>query len=328
MGNEFDEFNSWKGLVYFDSLNKCANRELTSPINWHVYLTNACPYSCNFCIMKKEHKERGKAKLSEKTLEKLAIDATRIGVKAVHMSGGGEPLAHSFINRFAYMLKRGGIKTVLSTNGYFLDRLEEPIDRIRVSFNAGTKENYERINNKKDSFKKVIEKIGSAVKRKVGKSMGMGYVITHENYMEIDNFVRIAEDLGVDFVHIRPAYWPEHNQEIMDAIKKINPYSEKIKVKTVTEKFGGFWDDNKYPCKATLLHAVTAATGEFLICQDRLDLRWGDYNTQEFEEIWNSQEHFELMEKAQNCNIRCVEYPLNKLIQECCIDKKIFIELL
>lgn len=314
MTNTFDRFNSWKGLLYSSKLEECSKGEMPFPVNWHTYISNICPYSCNFCIMAGKRIEG--AVLSNDLLDKISADAKRIGVKLVHISGGGEPLTHPYINQYISNLKNNGIKIAISTNGYLLNKLTESVDHLRISFNAGTKESYEKIHGVKGSFERVKRNIAEAVKLRKGKDIGMGYVLTHENYKEVDEFIKIAEDLGVQFVHIRPAYWPEKNAEILEAVKKIKPQSEKVDVFSVSDKFAGYWDDNKSPCLATPIHAVIDATGEFLVCQDRLDLRWGNYANQSFEEIWFDSKHKEIIKKAQSCNIRCVESGLNNLIQE------------
>jgi len=329
MTSTYDRFNSWKGLIYADRLEQCAKGGTPHPVNWHTYISNKCPYDCEFCIMQDEHAKHKNAMLPEGTLDKLADDADRLGVKLVHISGGGEPLTHPYVNEFIRRLKDRRITVAMSTNGYHLDRLDAQVDHLRVSFNAGTKESYARVQNTKpESFDRVRKNLETAVKERKGKDIGMGFVVTHLNYHEIPSFVKIAEESGVGFVHIRPGFWPQHNEEIMKAIGKVSVKSDKVDVFAVTEKFGGFWDDKKYPCRATPLHAVTAATGEFLICQDRLDLRWGDYNEQTFEEIWSHPKHYELMREARDCDIRCVECRLNEIIERVFVRNDIRRELI
>ncbi len=104
--------------------------------------------------------------------------------------------------------------------------------------------------------------------------------------------------------------------------------SNKVKIYAISEKFDGYWNNNRYPCRSTPLHAVLSATGEFLICQDRLDLRFGNYYKQTFDQIWFSKEHYDLIKKAQSCNIRCVECRLNEIIERIFINNEICRELL
>ena len=89
------------------------------------------------------------------------------------------------------------------------------------------------------------------------------------------------------------------------------------------DKFEGFWTKKLYSkCRANPLIAVTSGDGAFLICQDRgirkeeSYLRWGDYNTQSFEEIWNSPTHRKVIDSIDldKCP-RCVENGYNEIIE-------------
>jgi len=333
MTNEYDRFNSWKVLIHSDKLKTLANTlkdpnnpigDLPYPINWHIYPSNICPYKCNFCIMTEEKKNKGM--LDKNILQKAINDAARLKIDLIHFSGGGEPLTNPFLSEIIEYAKMRGVKTALSTNGYLLNKLNSQVDHLRISFNAGTRELYKAIHGV-DAFDKVIENIKTAVKQRKGKDIGMGFVITPENYKDIDNFIKVAEECNVDFVHIRPAFLPDKDKIIRDIVKEIKPHSEKIKVFSVSDKFKGYWDENRYPCRATPLHAVLSATGEFMICQDIFQ-KFGNYYTQSFEEIWFSKEHYDTIKKVQGCKIRCVECRQNEIIEEFFIKNSVRCELI
>jgi len=104
MTNTYDRFNSWTVLCYSDKLIQIAKGEIPYPVVWHIYPSNICPYNCNFCIMKEE-KSKFKTMLKKKTLFKVIEDASRVGSKLIHFSGGGEPLTHPNIEE-AILLAR------------------------------------------------------------------------------------------------------------------------------------------------------------------------------------------------------------------------------
>lgn len=316
MTNDFDRFNSWKTLVYSDRCEQIANGKMPKPANLSLYPSNICPYKCNFCIMSEEHKKHGKDMLSRETLERVVEDCSKNDIKLVHISGGGEPLTHPYINELLRNLNSKNIKIAMDTNGYLLSNLRTNVDHLRVSFNAGERGTYKGIHNV-DGFDRVIENIKMAVEFKKGKDIGMAYVLTLQNYKEVNQFIDIAEDCGVDFVHIRPVFEPKTDKKLIDIIKHLEiKKSDKLDVFSISEKFDGYWNENKYSCMASPLHWVLTATGQFAICQDRLDITFGDYNKKSFDEIWYSKEHQEAIEKAQNCNIRCVECKSNEIIQK------------
>jgi MoaA/NifB/PqqE/SkfB family radical SAM enzyme len=333
--DSFNRFNKWKALIYSKQMQQIAetledpvnpkSNQIPYPVNWHIYASNICPYKCNFCIMKDE--KNNNHYLSKKILTKAVDDATKIGVKLIHFSGGGEPLTNPYLYSTIKRARTNGIKVALSTNGYYLHRLTSQVDHLRVSFNAGTREGYLKTHGV-DGFEKVKENIKNAVQNNMGLDTGMGFVVTPDNYQEVNDFVKIAEDCGVNFVHIRPAFWPSRNLEVIEAMSNINPKSDKVQIYSVTGKFDGFWNNKKYPCRATPMHAVLSASGDFLICQDRFNLRFGDYYNQSFDAAWFSKAHFEAIKGAQNCGIRCVECRANELIQKVFVENNLRRELI
>jgi len=329
MSNEFDRFSRWKLLVYADRIEQILDGEMPYPVNWHVYPSNACPYDCEYCIMGDEREQNDGAMLSNESLDKLVDDAAEIGIKLVQFTGGGEPLTHPYLNTTIGRLHDNGIKVALSTNGYLLSGLEEPVDHLRVSFDAGTPETYNVVHGV-NAFERVVNNIAEAVEVGKGKDIGMGFVVTQDNFQEVEAFVRLAEDLGVDFVHIRPAYWPINNDGIRESYNSLSvPESGVVDIFATSKKFEGYWTNNKYPCRATPLHAVLTATEEFILCLDRLDLRWGDYRDQSFSEIWFNKRHKELIEEAQEgCDIRCVQCSENEVIERVFVQNELRMELI
>jgi hypothetical protein len=125
------------------------------------------------------------------------------------------------------------------------------------------------------------------------------------------------------------AQYPGGGKELKDVIiPKLRELSHKLQdehknVFFRVDKFEGFWSPKTYgKCRATPLMAVTSGDGAFLICQDRgisaeeNYLRWGNYNTQTFEDIWYGAEHKAVIEKIDlpKCP-RCVENAYNDVIE-------------
>ncbi|GAG80655.1 unnamed protein product, partial [marine sediment metagenome] len=72
----------------------------------------------------------------------LNPDMVLIGVEAVCIAGGGEPLCNSAIGRFIQELSRNGLKAGVVTNGYFIDRVVDSLLDlvwVGVSIDAGSK---------------------------------------------------------------------------------------------------------------------------------------------------------------------------------------------
>ncbi len=325
MAEEFyNRFNSLKILIFSDRLQEIAVGGLPYPLIWHIYPTNHCPLDCDFCIMAEEREN--KVSLPREILLKAIRDAAE-HAKTIHFSGGGEPTAHPDLLEAIELAKRSGLKVALSTNGVSLtQKIFDLVDFPRVSLNAATKEVF-RSNTGTDLWDKIIENIKD-LKGNKGK-LGLGFVLTPENQRDLYGFCKLANDLGISWVHIRPAFLKKRNEEvralmpestrIIDGAKEDFP---DLVIHFKTDKFDGYWTPRRYDkCRATPLLAVLKANGKFCVCQDRVDLEYGDYRKQSFEEIWRSKEHLEILKRInlEECP-RCVETKKNEYIQ------KIFIE--
>lgn len=341
MTNDFTRFNSWKVLAYADRMEKIVRGEMPYPVVCHVYLTNKCPLNCGYCIMKNEKKQHPNATLSWKVLEKLACELQG-HTTLFHLSGGGEPLAHPDVNRFVKLLLEKGFKVAVSTNGLFLDRLREPVHHLRVSLDAASPSTFQKLKGAtKEQFFRTLSNVRARTFWEPAldyEDIGLGFLVTLENWLEVGNFITLAEDLRVDFVHIRPVFYPDkaRQRQLLSALpsslgiaEEAAQFVAKVKIFSIREKFQGYWTPKGYTkCRATPLQAVVTATGELVVCQD-VFIRWGDLNNQSFREAWFSSEHRQAIEKIvlDECP-RCVETTHNRIIQEFYVDNSVRRELI
>jgi len=270
--------------------------------------------------MAKERQNHGA--LSKKVLEKIVRDAHAYGIKSLHFSGGGEPLTNQHLIPVMRLARNLGITVILSTNGVYLNQdVVDSCDHIRISLDAATRETHEKIH-RVETFDTIMNNIKS-IKKQDYQKIGLGFVATVDNYYEANKFCMLSLNLGVSFVHIRPAWLPNNppiQKLIMREIRMNLPedFSYIIPVYCQTDKFDGTWTPRLYSeCRATPLLACIKANGHFCVCQDRTDLEFGDYNTQSFLEIWDSAEHKEAIEriKLEECP-RCVETKKNEYIEQ------------
>jgi MoaA/NifB/PqqE/SkfB family radical SAM enzyme len=228
-----------------------------------------------------------------------------------------------------------------------------PFNFVRYSVDAAQRSTYARIHGV-DGWDRVNENIGTLAKlRAEGHKieMGLAFLITPYNFHEVFDFCVWAEKYKPDFVHLRPAYldadyidkeYPGGGAEMKD---KIVPSMRDLAAEITKrwknvffriDKFEGFWTPKQYTkCRATPLMAVTSGDGAFLVCQDRgiskdeEYLRWGNYNTQTFEEIWWGEDHRRVIEAIdlKRCP-RCVENAYNEIIEHCFINDGMKMDLI
>jgi len=336
MDKIYHRFNSIKTLIYASRIEQILKGEMPAPVVLHMYLTNFCPARCSFCIMKDE-KKKYPTKMTWELIKKALTDAKKNGVKLIHFTGGGEPTSHPDFLKAIKLALDLKLKVALSTNGMILypsADLIRNIDHYRLSFNCGTRKTYKKLFGV-DKFDLVVTKMKDLVSfKKSGlftrtPDLGMAFVIVPENYKEIYRFCALASEIGVEFIHIRPAYLKD-DKELRLILPEAFYYCErakedfedKIQIFSIKEKFEGTWTPRTFnKCLATPLEAVLAANGQFILCQDVFEPRFGNYYEQDFWTIWNSKEHKKAIEqiKLDKCP-RCVETKINEIIQ------KVFIE--
>jgi sulfatase maturation enzyme AslB (radical SAM superfamily) len=308
-----DRFQSLKILRHYDKLEAITRGETPYPIEWVVYPSNVCNHKCVWCMFRQNGEQFGanRVTLPRATLLRFVQDAARLGGTVIQFEGGGEPLINKHALEALQLANSLGVKTAMSTNGRLLTpEIAACVDYLRISLNAGTAEQHWKTNHGADESDKgdwdeVIARIASAVPAK-RKDISLGFVLDADNYQDIVPFCELAAELGVDFVHIRPAFWFDPEQDAR--VRAIMPQALKLcqlakwklkdtplKIFAITEKFEGYWTPRTYhACRAIWTGVVLRATGNFAVCKDRTDLVWGDTPNYKrgatFEECWHSEE--------------------------------------
>jgi MoaA/NifB/PqqE/SkfB family radical SAM enzyme len=312
-----DRFQSLKILRHYDKLEAITRGEMPYPIEWVVYPSNVCQHRCVFCLFRHPspdgHTEQFdfRVTLPRALLLRFVEDATRLGGKIIQFEGGGEPLINKHTAEALRLANSLGIKTAMSTNGRLLTpEIAATVDYMRISLNAGTAEQHWKTNHGADVTDKgdwdiIIENIRRALPHKRG-DLSLAFVIDPDNYQDIPAFCQLAADLGVDFVHIRPAFYTDAE---MDArVRACMPTALKLcqlaqwnlregplEIYPITDKFDGYWTPRTYhQCLAVWTGVVLRATGDFCVCKDRTDLTFGHNPSYKqgaaFEECWHSEE--------------------------------------
>lgn len=351
---DYNRFQKFKVLAHAEKIREIIAGNIPSPVEWVVYPSNVCGYRCGHCIMAREHQDH-KAMLSKEAMLKIPEDAVKHGIKCVIFSGGGDPLLNRWTMEAARRCKAKGILTGINNQGYLLDDVT-PFNFVRYSVDAATPETYQAIHRvpRGDGWERVVANITRhADLRSKGFDieMGLAFLITPLNWRETADFVEWAQNFDPDFIHIRPAYldadyldkeYPEGGRFLKDtAVPTLRETARELEKKYDNvffriDKFEGWWTPKLYAkCRANALMAVTSGDGAFLVCQDRgisqeeNYLRWGDYNTQSFKDIWWGDEHRKVMESIdlQRCP-RCVENAANEIIEHAFVNDGMKLDLI
>lgn len=311
----FNRFEPFKVLRHYDKLVELSRGNICLPSQLYVYPSNICPFNCGHCIMRNERQNN--VMLSHSVMTKLVKDVARLGIKSVIFSGGGEPLTNSSTIYAARQMREFGVEVGMNTNGLLMPE-SMPVDFLRISIDAGTPQTYCRVKGY-DGW----DRLNGNLRRLKHNELGFAYLLRPDNYKELPEFCKWAQQYNYTFMHVRPAYWPDKDEEIKKAIESVRETVQQLQqqyrgLEFRTEKFDGFWTERQHTeCRSTPLIAVLCADGHFAICQD-VFIKFGDYNTQTFEEAWFSESHRQAIKRIEldSCP-RCVNNGYNDIIENC-----------
>jgi len=260
-----------KITFYLDEVENVLNKNHQSPICAEVDPSNYCNNRCSFCCFS-DFINANQEHLSMELYTKFLKEFVSLGGKAITFTGGGEPLMSPYFIKMAQMAKNRKLSIGLVTNGTLLNRIEgfESLFRfIRISLNAATPEVYQEIHGT-DFFHKVIRNIATILKLKDRPHVGISFVTCEKNKHQINDIVTIGENLGVEYVHIKPDI---HNENL-----ELDGASEGIKITSslkLSSRFG------KLPCAIAGLVFILNATGDVYYCcvqRGNPDFRLGKIN--------------------------------------------------
>jgi MoaA/NifB/PqqE/SkfB family radical SAM enzyme len=205
-----DKFTS-TGIKFWknpEQMNEYKNGESNTIISTHISPEGFCNLNCSYCSVK-QRKTNWRIQLDviKDYVEKLM---TR-GLKAVILTGGGEPTMYPQINELIQWLHSKNLKIALITNGTKTELIEDwtKFSWVRVSLNI--------IPNWKDRISLPVEKIPEHT------IIGTSFVDTGNLEKYIKDLKYMVEKLNAKYLRILPNCLLEQNDLIKehDRIDKI-----------------------------------------------------------------------------------------------------------
>jgi MoaA/NifB/PqqE/SkfB family radical SAM enzyme len=236
---------------------------LPVPLQVQLIISDLCNHNCNFCAYRMEGYESNQM-FGEKNIEgvinnnpnrmiplekalEILEDCADMGVKALQYTGGGEPTVHP---KHADIFEKTvdlGMDLALVTNGTKMTErtrkaLIEGGKWIRVSVDAGCEKTYSTVREVKPvmwervwrNIARLSEERNSA--KETDLIIGLGFVITPDNWKETPAFAERAVEAGADNIRISAMFATEdvHTEyyeecaKILSHVKK--QYGDKIKI--------------------------------------------------------------------------------------------------
>lgn len=188
------------------------------PLVVELDTTEVCNLACPGCIS--EDLVENSTSFTRERLLQIAEELYQMGVKAVILIGGGEPLAHPAVGEMIQYLGEHDIHIGITTNGYFInqyiDEIAKYVSWTRVSMDAATQETFDMLRPAKNgisAFYQIINNMRALAKVKTGK-LGFSYLIRTEadgfgiqsNIHEIYDAAVLAKEIGCDYFEVKPSY--------------------------------------------------------------------------------------------------------------------------
>ena len=213
-----------KILCHLNKVEQYFDKKNPSPITIEIDPSNTCNHSCPFCISGHLHLKKYKGTeyfnrtiLNKNTFHDLIKDLVKLNIEAINWTGGGEPTQNPYLGEaIKFIKKNSSIEMGMFSNGTLLEKMNlmdivvDCLKWIRISVDAGTALSYDtlRVTNKSNNFDTVIKNIKKIVdlknKKKSNITIGVGFVVTEDNYNEILDFANIFKEIGVDYCQYKP----------------------------------------------------------------------------------------------------------------------------
>jgi MoaA/NifB/PqqE/SkfB family radical SAM enzyme len=206
-----------------DRIQSLRRGEQIVPVELQLILSDYCNQDCFFCAYRASNglsseqfsDESGnhnpKRMIAKEKAESIIRDAASLGVKSIIFTGGGEPSAHPHHMELFELALSLGLDCGLNTNGVIFRRGWEAIlpkfKYARFSVDAGTAEEYAAIRRCPPvqygqalgnirQLRDECDRQGSAC------VIGAGYVVTPDNWQNLDRGVRALREAGCHYVRL------------------------------------------------------------------------------------------------------------------------------
>lgn len=274
----------------FDELSpfKIVHHDWDRPYPVHVEIdpTSRCNQDCLRCSYKQEIdgardyiiQDQQETIPLERFLS-LVDEFSEMGIRAVTLSGGGEPLVYKNIDRVIQGLFDKQIKLGIITN------LALPINVsllsqavwIRVSLDAGSEESYQLLHRpgRKDAFALVLNNIKDLTQANPELDLGVNFLIQPENETELVQAAEQVKALGARYIRYTPAIatdaidYPSLFDRIRDDLETCKSLiDDDFHVFVVGDRFDSLADKKKSYnfCYKQQIHPLIGADGQVYPC--------------------------------------------------------------
>jgi MoaA/NifB/PqqE/SkfB family radical SAM enzyme len=298
--------------------------------------TTFCDLACPECI---SGKLLNQGRFTPERLSELADEIVGMGIDAVILIGGGEPLAHKGTRRVLRSLGEGGVAIGVVTNGTLikqnLDELSRYASYVRVSVDAATAETFGRFRPNRQGrsvFGKVIGNMRELAARRNG-ALGYSFLVMTRpdgtgNHHEVLAAAQLAKDIGCDYFEVKAMFDEQHHivgmaQDVLESVERQLKSAGELEDEnfriidssTITSLRAGMGRDQpkEYDrCKVSALRTLITPSGVYICPYHRGNpkARLGDAVTQPLPLIWRDADRG-VVDPRTDCTFHCARHVSN-----------------
>lgn len=291
---------------------------MAKKLNGTVIVTYRCNARCNMCNRYKAP-SRPEEEITLETIRKLPpMYFTNIT--------GGEPFIRADLKDIVRELYRKSDRIVISTNGYFTDRIldlceEFPEVGIRVSIEGLQKTNDE-IRGLDDGYERGYATLKKLVELK-HPDVGFGMTIQDRNASDVVPLYRISDELGMEFAtaSLHNSFYFVEAKNIIEDRQMVAQNIEDLCNELLKSNSPKKWmrayfnhglinyiysQPRLLPCDMAFDTFFIDPYGDVMPCNGTKDKEvMGNLSSQTWEDLWNSTEADDVRRKVRQCNRNC-----------------------
>lgn len=291
---------------------------MAKKLNGTVIVTYRCNARCNMCSRYKRPSSPDE-EISLETIKKLPpMYFTNIT--------GGEPFIRTDLKDIVRELYKKSDRIVISTNGFFTDRIidlckEFPNVGIRISI-EGLEETNNAIRGLEDGFNRGYTTLKKLVEMR-HPDVGFGMTVQDANAKDLVPLYELSNELGMEFATAslhNSFYFVEARNIIKDRPMVAENFekliNELLRSNSPKKWFRAYFNHGLIhyiygqkrllPCDMAFDTFFMDPYGDVMPCNGTKEKEvMGNLNAQSWEELWNSEQAENVRKKVRNCSRNC-----------------------
>ena len=209
--------------------------EVPPPVQVHLMPSNTCSHACTWCSYRLQNDDgtktwKNSAHFDDKVnvpwdlMQRTLRELRAMGTKAIELTGGGEPFIYPKIDALIELIDELGFDLGIVSHGAAITAARaQVIGQVRgwkwarISIDAGKVETYAAARSVSpmqwDRAWNAVEKLAEArdLRGDPEIMVGVGFVVSRENFDQVFQFCKIAKEHGADNVRLSLRFGPEGN---------------------------------------------------------------------------------------------------------------------